>query len=142
MLEVPCKVFSSYTNVLTIPRIKAHHTQKGGILMATLPLAAHGDVLPIVKITPKYEGKGESRHVVGVQFYALLLFDSCARVPITVLNLDPAALPAPDVVGEHNMKLNFLTVRFKDLVITFTGGEYGAINYRGTASGAEIVQGK
>lgn len=110
--------------------------------MATLPHAAHGDVLPVVKIGPKYEGKGEARHIVGTQLSALLLFDNCACVTITILGLDPTSFPAPEVVTERNMKLDFLKVRFANLVITFTGGDYGSITYRGTASNAEIIQGK
>lgn len=39
-------------------------------------LAAHGDMLPVVKIDPKYEGRGEDRHVVGTELIVLLLFDS------------------------------------------------------------------
>lgn len=110
--------------------------------MATLPHAAHGDTLPIVKIGPKYEGKGEARHIIGTQFHALLLFDGCAHAPITVLGLDPTALPSPEIVAERNMKMDFLKVHFSNLVITFNGGEYGAINYRGTASNADILPSK
>jgi len=110
--------------------------------MATLPHAAHGDVLSVVQIAPKYEGKGDARHIVGSQFHALLLFDNCARVQITILGLDSAKFPSPEEIAERNMKLDFLKVRFSDLVITYRGGDFGAINYRGTASNAEIVQGK
>lgn len=38
--------------------------------------------------------------------------------------------------------MDFLKVRFTDLVITFSGGDYGAINYRGTASNVEILPNK
>lgn len=107
--------------------------------MATLPFASHGDTLPLVKIAPKYEGSGDARHVVGTVFTALLLFDNCAQVPITVLGLDASKLPDPEVVTERNMKLNFIQARFTDLVISFSGGDYGAIRYRGTASGIEIL---
>ena len=110
--------------------------------MATLPPSAHGDTLPVVKIGPKYEGKGEARHIVGTQFHALLLFDNCAQAPITILGPDPTLFPTPEVVAERNLKMDFLRVRFTDLVITFSGGDYGAINYRGTASNVEIIQGK
>ena len=111
-------------------------------MASTLPHAAHGDVLPIVKISPKYAGKGEARHIIGAQLHALLTFDNCAQAPITIEGLNPASLPAPEVVAERNMKLDFLKVRFTDLVITFSGGDYGAINYRGTASNAEILPSK
>lgn len=49
--------------------------------MATLPFAAHGDTLAVSKISPKYEGSGEARHIIGAQVTALLLFDNCAQVP-------------------------------------------------------------
>lgn len=107
--------------------------------MATLPSAALGDTFPIVKISPKYEGSGDTRHVVGSVVTALLLFDNCAQVPITIPGLDAAKLPAPEVVTERNMKLNFIQARFADLVISFSGGDYGAIRYKGTASGIEIL---
>lgn len=110
--------------------------------MATLPHPSHGDTLPIVKIGPKYEGKGDARRVVGTQFRALLLFDNCAHATIVVLGPDPTKFSAPEVVTERNMKLDFLKVRFTDLVINYFGGDYGAIRYTGTASGAEIVQSK
>ena len=107
--------------------------------MATLPFTAHGDTLVISKISPKYEGNGDTRHVAGSVVTALLLFDNCAQVPITIPGLDAAKLPAPEVVTERNMKLNFIQARFTDLVISFSGGDYGAIRYRGTASGIEIL---
>ncbi len=107
--------------------------------MATLPFAAHGDTLPIVKISPKYVGSGDARHIEGTAINALLLFDNCAQVPITIPGLDVAKLPAPEVVTERNMKLNFIQARFTDLVISFSGGDYGAIRYKGTASGIEIL---
>lgn len=107
--------------------------------MATLPPAAHGDTLPIVKIAPKYEGAGDARHIAGTTVTALLLFDNCATVSITIPGLDAAKLPAPEVVTERNMKLDFIKARFTDLVISFSGGDYGAIRYRGTASGIEIL---
>ena len=37
----------------------------------TLPHAAHGDVLPVVKIAPKFEGKGDTRHVIGTELTVL-----------------------------------------------------------------------
>lgn len=111
-------------------------------MASTLPHAAHGDELVIAKIEPKSEGKGENRHIIGTQFRALLLFDNCAHANIIVKGLDATKFPAPGVVTERNMKLDFLKIRFTDLVITYSGGDYGAINYRGTASNAEIIQGK
>lgn len=110
--------------------------------MATLPHAAHGDVLSVVKISPKYEGKGEARHIIGTQFHALMLFDNCAQATIVVLGLDPDKMPAPEVITDRNMKLDFLKVRFTNLVINYFGADYGSIRYPGTASGAEIIQGK
>lgn len=107
--------------------------------MSTLPFAAHGDTLAVSKISPKYEGSGEARHIVGTQVTALLLFDNCAQVPITIPGLDASKLPSPEVVTERNMNLNFLKARFTDLVITFSGGDYGAIRYKGTASGVEFL---
>ena len=38
--------------------------------MSQLPFAAHGDTLPVVKITTKYEGSGAARH--GKAFEGLL----------------------------------------------------------------------
>lgn len=111
-------------------------------MASTLPHLAHGDELIVTKIEPKNEGVKENRHVVGVQFRGLLLFDNCAHVTIVVKGLDPAKFPSPEVITERNMKLDFLKVRFTDLVITFTGSEYGSVTYRGTASNAEIIQGK
>lgn len=107
--------------------------------MATLPFAAHGDTLPIVKIASKYEGARDARHTAGTIATAMLLFDNCAQVPITIPGLDASKLPAPEVVTERNMKLDFIKARFTDLVISFSGGDYGAIRYRGTASGIEIL---
>lgn len=111
-------------------------------MASTLPQAAYSNEIVVTKIEPHNEGKNENRHVVGVRFRGLLLFDGCAHVSIVVRGLDPAKFPAPEVVTERNMKLDFLKVRFTDLVITFTAGDYGAIRYTGTASGAEIIQGK
>lgn len=107
--------------------------------MATLPFAAHGDTLPIVKITQKQEGSGDARHPVGVIVTGLLPFDACAQVPITILGMDISKLPTPEIVTERNTKLDFFKARFTDLVISFSGGDYGAIRYRGTASGVEIL---
>lgn len=108
--------------------------------MSTLPRIAHGDVLPVVKISPKSEGKGESRHTVGTQLNGLLLFDNCAQATIIVSGLDPAKMPAPDVITERNMKMDFLKVRFTNLTINYFGTEYGGVRYTGTASSAEIIK--
>lgn len=107
--------------------------------MATLPLAAHGDTLPIIKIAQKFEGSGDARHITGAQLTGLLLFDNCAQVPITISGLDASKLPSPEVVTERNMSLNFIKARFTDLVITFSGGDFGAIRYKGTANGVEFL---
>lgn len=107
--------------------------------MATLPYASHGDTHVVTKIAPKYEGSGDARHIVGGVADIMLLFDNCARVPVTILGLDPAKLPSPEVVTERNLKMDFLKARFTDLVITFSGGDYGAIRYKGTASGIEFL---
>lgn len=61
------------------------------------------------------------------------------RSPITIPGLDISKLPSPEVVTERNMKLDFLKARFSDLVITFSGGDYGAIRYKGTATGVEFL---
>lgn len=107
--------------------------------MAQLPFAAHGDTLPVVKISTKYEGSGAARHEVGVQFNAMLLFDNCAMVPITIPGLDISKFPSTDVVTQRNMKLQFLVARFQNLTITFSGGDYGSVRYKGTANGVEFL---
>ena len=104
----------------------------------TLPSAAHGDSLYITKIEPKYEGRGDARHIIGTEIVVMLLFDHCTPVPIVIRGLDAATLPDDRVVTERNMSKNFLIGRFKDLVITYRGGEYGSVVYSGTASGVEI----
>ncbi len=107
--------------------------------MAILPFAAHGDTFSVVKIGSKYEGTGENRRIVGAQCHGLLLFDNCAQVPITIPGLDASKLPGPEVVTERNMKMDFLKARFTNLVISYSGGDYGAIRYKGTASGVEFL---
>lgn len=107
--------------------------------MSQLPFAAHGDTLPVVKITTKYEGSGAARHEVGVQFNALLLFDNCAQVPITIPGLDISKFPSADVVTQRNQKLQFLIGKFQNLVITFSGSDYGRIVYRAVATGVEFL---
>lgn len=105
----------------------------------TLPRAAHGDVLPVVKIAPKFEGKGDARHIVGAELMALLTFDNLAPVPIVIQGLDASTLPAPEVVAERNMKLDLLLAKFDGLVIEFSGGDYGAVRYKGSARGVTFT---
>lgn len=107
--------------------------------MAILPPAAHGGTLPIAKIERAYKGKGEVRHEVGSKLTGLLLCDGCAQVPITLAGLDISKLPSPDTVAERNLKMQFLVARFRDLEISFRGGDYGAIVYSGTATGVEFL---
>lgn len=107
--------------------------------MSTLPHAAHGDTLPIVKIIPKYEGKGDARHIIGSELTAMLLFDNCKHAPIVIRGLEATKLPTPEVVMERNLKMDFLKARFTDLVITYRGGDFGAVIYNGTASGVEFL---
>lgn len=106
---------------------------------STLPFAAHGDTLPVVKISTKYEGSGTARHEVGVQFNALLLFDNCAQVPITIPGLDISKFPTAEVVTQRNQKLQFLVARFRDLTIVFRGGDYGSVHYSGIATGVDFL---
>lgn len=107
--------------------------------MSQLPFAAHGDTLPVVKISQRFEGTGAARHAVGVQFNALLLFDGCAQVPITVPGLELSKMPSPESVSGRNLSLKFLVAKFHNLVITFSGGDFGSIRYKGTATGVEFL---
>lgn len=107
--------------------------------MATLPRAAHGDTLPVCKIDKAYKGKGEARQEIGVKVTTLLLFDGCSHVPITIPGLDISKLPSPEIVSERNQRMQFLVGRFRDLEITFRGGDFGAVVYSGTASGVEFL---
>lgn len=101
----------------------------------TLPPTAHGSKLPVVKIGPKYEGKGEARRLIGVELAGLLPFDGMAAVPIVIPNLDIATLPTQEAITEHNMRLDLLVGDFQGLVIEFSGGDYGAVRYTGRATG-------
>lgn len=101
----------------------------------TLPAAAHGDTLPIAKIAPKYEGKGDARHIVGTELTALLPFDNMAPAPIVIPGLDAATLPTPETVTERNIKLDLLMGKFQGLVIEYSGGDFGSIRYKGRATG-------
>lgn len=107
--------------------------------MSKIPRAAVGDTLPIVKIDKAYKGKGDARQEIGSKVTAMLLFDNCTHVPITIPGLDSSKLPSPDVVTERNLKMQFLTARFRDLEISFRGGDYGSIVYSGTATGIEFL---
>ena len=106
---------------------------------STFPFAAHGDTLPVVKIGSKFEGAGAARHEVGAQINAMLLFDNCAQVPIVISGLDASKLPSPELVMERNTTMKFLIAKFNNLVITFSGGDFGAIRYKGTATGVEFL---
>ena len=107
--------------------------------MARLPKAAHGDKFIIVKCGEKKEGTGEARHVVGSELTALLLYDNCAPVKFAIPGLDAKTLPNPETVNERNMKMDFLMARFTDPVIEYSGGDYGAVRYKGTATGVEFL---
>ena len=107
--------------------------------MPTLPFAAHGDTLPVVKQDKAYKGKGDARQEIGSKVTALLLFDNCAHVPITIPGLDISKLPSPEVVSARNQKMQVLVARFRDLEISFRGGDYGTVHYSGTASGIEFL---
>lgn len=105
----------------------------------TLPHAAHGDTLPIVKIGSKYEGRGESRHIVGTEVTAILPFDNMALAPIVIPGLDAATLPTSETVTERNMKLDLLMGKFQGLVIEYSGGDFGSIRYKGRATGVTVT---
>ena len=105
----------------------------------TLPHAAHGDVLPVVKIAPKFEGKGEARHVIGTELTVLLPFDSLAAAPVVIIGLDAASLPSPEIVAAHNAKLDLLLGKFDGLTIEFSGGDFGAVRYKGSAKGVTFA---
>ena len=104
-----------------------------------LPKAAHGDTLPVVKIAPKYEGRGDARHVIGTETTVLLPFDNMAAAPVVIAGLDASTLPSPEIVTERNMKLDLIMARFDGLVIEFSGGDFGAVRYKGTAKGVTFT---
>lgn len=108
-------------------------------MASILPRAAVGDTLPIIKIEPAYKGRGDARQEIGSKVTAMLLFDNCAHVPITIPGLDSSKLPSPEVVSARNQKMQFLVTRFRDLEISFRGGDYGTVIYSGTASGIEFL---
>ena len=107
--------------------------------MPTLPSLSHGDTLPVTRIEAAYEGRGEARHENGIKVTVLLPFDAFASVPVTIPGVDVTNFPSNDVITERNMALRFLVGKFKNLVISFSGGDYGAVRYRGTASGLTIL---
>lgn len=113
--------------------------QKGEKALATLPFQAHGDTLPVVRAEHAKEGPKDNRQVIGSKLIALLLFDSCAQVPVVIRGLDVSQLPAPEVFIQHNLRMNFVMAKFSNLVISFTGGDYGNIRYSATASGVEFI---
>lgn len=108
-------------------------------MASTLPRAAVGDTLPVIKCEPAFKGRGEARQEIGSKVTAMLLFDNCAQVPITMLGLDSSKLPTPEVVSARNQKMQFLVARFHNLEVSFRGGDYGAVIYSGTASGIEFL---
>lgn len=107
--------------------------------MPRMPKAAHGDKFAIVKVGDKKEGSGDARRVIGAELTALLLFDNCAPVKFVIPGLDAKTLPDPETVNERNMKMDFLMARLTDPVIEYSGGDYGAVRYKGTATGVEFL---
>lgn len=108
-------------------------------MASTLPRGAFGDTLPTCKIEKAFKGKGETRQEIGVKVTGMLPFDHFAHVPIIIPGLDASKLPSPEIVAERNLKMNFLVARFRDLEITYRGGDYGTIIYSGAASGVEFL---
>jgi len=108
-------------------------------MASILPRAAHGDTLPVVKLEKSYKGKGEAKQEIGSKVTAMLLCDNCAQVPIRIAGLDISKLPSPDIVSVRNTKMQFLVARFRDLEISYRGGDYGSVIYSGTASGIEFL---
>lgn len=107
--------------------------------MATLPFQAHGDTLPVVRVEQAKEGPKDNRQVIGSKLIALLLFDSCAQVPIVIRGLDISQLPAPEVFIQHNLRMNFVMAKFSNLIVSFSGSDFGTIRYSATASGVEFI---
>lgn len=105
----------------------------------TLPPAAHGSKIAVVKIAQKYEGRGETRHIIGSELTGLLPFDGMAAVPIVIPGLDVTTLPSQEVITERNMRLDLLVGDFQGLVIEFSGGDYGAVRYTGRATGVTFT---
>jgi len=102
-----------------------------------LPKAAYGETLPIVKAKEKLRGSGDSRRSIGAEYTAMLLFDGLAHVPVVVEGAELKI--SQDTLNEHNLKMEFVMARFSGLTIEFSGGDYGAVNYRGTAKSVEFV---
>lgn len=107
--------------------------------MPNIPKIALPETWIVVDIGPKYEGKDVTRRIVGTQVKILLTLDHCAPVPITIRGLNSDTLPSPELVNDRNLKTDFLVARFQNLEISFSGGDYGAIRYRGTATGVEFL---
>lgn len=107
--------------------------------MPILPRTAVGDTFPVSKVEKAYKGKGDARQEIGAKVTTMLLPFDCALVPVTIAGLDVSKLPSPDIVSERNMKMQFLVARFRDLEISFRGGDYGAIVYSGVATGVEFL---
>ena len=104
-----------------------------------MPFAAHGDTLPAVKAEGKMKGRGDDRKCIGAEITVLLTADSCAHVPIVIEGYDMTRLPDRLSFQNHNVKLSFIQAKFKDLVIEFSGGDYGAIRYSGRATNVEFL---
>jgi len=107
--------------------------------MATLPFQAHGDTLPVVKVEPAKEGPKDNRQVIGSKLFALLLFDSCAQVPIIVRGLDVSRLPAPEIFTQRNLRMNFIMAKFHNLSISFRGSDFGSVRYEASATNVEFL---
>lgn len=107
--------------------------------MSVLPRAAVGDTLPVCKLEKAYKGKGDARQEIGTKVTGMLPFDHFAHVPIIIPGLDVSKLPSPEIVAERNTKMQLLVARFRDLEITYRGGDFGAVVYSGTATGVEFL---
>lgn len=102
-------------------------------------MVAHGDTIPVVNVRVKYTGSGNDRRSVGVIVDGMLPFDHYAHVPVTILGLDASSLPSAEQVNERNMKMQLLMARFRDLQISFRGGDFGSIIYSASATGVEFL---
>lgn len=105
----------------------------------TLPYAAHGPKLPVAKIEPKFEGKGDARHIVGAEVTTLLPFDGMAPAPIVIRGLDVATLPTQEAITERNLKLDLVVGDFQGLVVQYMGADFGAVRYFGRATGVTFT---
>lgn len=107
--------------------------------MPIIPAVALPSQWIVTDIAPKYEGKDATRRVVGTQIKALLTMDHCAQVPITILDLDASTLPSQELINERNLNMDFLVAEFQNLSVSFSGGDFGSIRYKGTASGVKFL---